>query len=336
MADQRPRRPVCPGGDCHFRNSARRIYPERQGCTAQRQQHAGLFRPSRRHGRRAISTPSLRVRPERSQHRTSVSITTMKRFIFLLGLGTLLFAQGDTVKIEIGKHGEKSAIAVPDLRGAGDAQPLMNTFNNTLWNELQGSGQLKMVPKTTYPLQIPQQPADFRPPANGKSQGPWLSDWSGPPVNTNYLAFGYTATQNNQLVLYGWVYDVKQAAPSSAQLLAKVYVGSPDEAGSRKIAQEFAADILKLFGAASLLGTRIYFVSDRTGHKEIWSMNYDGSDQKQFTSYRTITNFPAISADGTKIAFTIYPMRPASPGHPATESQPRIYVHSLETGRKLP
>jgi TolB protein len=28
-------------------------------------------------------------------------------------------------------------------------------------------------------------------------------------------------------------------------------------------------------------------------------------------------------------------MRPASPGHPATEGQPRIYVHSLETGRKL-
>ena len=123
--------------------------------------------------------------------------------------------------------------------------------------------------------------------------------------------------------------------PSSAQLLAKVYVGTPDEAGARKVAQEFAADILKLFGAGSLMGTRIYFVSDRTGHKEIWSMNYDGSDQKQFTSYRTITNFPVVSPDGTKIAFTTYPMRAASPGHPATEDQPKIYVHSLETGRKL-
>ena len=123
--------------------------------------------------------------------------------------------------------------------------------------------------------------------------------------------------------------------PSSAQLLAKVYVGSLDEAGAKKVAQEFAADILKIFGAASLMGTKIYFVSDRTGHKEIWSMNYDGSDQKQFTSYRSITTFPVASADGTKIAFTTYPMRPASPGHPATEGQPRIYIHSLETGRKL-
>ena len=259
----------------------------------------------------------------------------MKRSIILLGIGTLLFGQAD-VKLNIGKPGEKPNIAVPDFRGAADAQPLMNTFNSRLWSELQNSGQLKMVPKTTYPLQIPQQPADFHPPLSGKSQGAWLTDWSGPPVNTNFLAFGYTATQNGQLVLYGWLYDVKQTAPSSAQLLAKVYVGTPDEAGSKKVAQEFAADILKIFGGSSLVGSRIYFVSDRTGHKEIWSMNYDGTDQKEFTSYRTITNFPAVSPDGSKIAFMNYPMRAASPGHPATESQPRIYVHSLETGRKLP
>ena len=74
------------------------------------------------------------------------------------------------------------------------------------------------------------------------------------------------------------------------------------------MAQEFAADILKQFGATSLFGTKIYFVSDRTGHKEIWSMDYDGSDQKQFTYYDSITTFPAVSADGTKIAFTTYPV----------------------------
>jgi TolB protein len=259
----------------------------------------------------------------------------MKRTIFLLStifISDVSFAQ---ISGDLMKQGGKPAIAVPDFRGAGGAQNLMNSFNSTLWGDLQNSGQLKMLPKTVYPLTIPQQPADFRPPLNGRSQGPWLSDWSGPPVNGNYLAFGYTATQNGQLALYGWLYDVKQANPSSAQLLAKVYVGSPDEAGAKKIAQEFAADILKLFGASSLMGSKIYFVSDRTGHKEIWSMNYDGSDQKEFTHYGTITTFPVVSQDGTKIAFTVYPMRPASPGHPATEGQPRIYVHSLETGRKL-
>jgi len=260
----------------------------------------------------------------------------MRRTI-ILGITIFVCARISPGQISgnISGQAQKPAIAVPDLRGAADAQRVMPTFNTTLWKELEGSGQMKMIPKTLYPTQVPQQPSDFRAPAGGRSQGPWLADWSGPPANANYLAFGYTATQNGQLVLYGWLDDVRQANPSSAQLLGKVYVGTLDEAGARKVAQEFAADILKLFGAGSLMGTRIYFVSDRTGHKEIWSMNYDGSDQKQFTAYRTITNFPVVSADGTKIAFTIYPMRAASPGHPATEGQPRIYVHSLETGRKL-
>ncbi len=271
----------------------------------------------------------------------------MKRTILLIsilcGISALAFAQ---IHGDVFGHSEKPKIAVPDLRGAGDAQPWMVSFNGTLWNELSNSGQLTMLPKTSFPLQVPQQPADFRPHADGQSQGTWLTDWSGPPVNANYLAFGYTAVQNNQLVLYGWLYDVSQANTSSAQVIGKVYVGSLDEAGARKVAQEFAADILKQFGAVSLAGTRIYFVSDRSGHKEIWSMNYDGSDQKQFTSYRTITSFPALSPDGTKIAFTTFPLLASSraaedrlrssSGVPRENlGQPQIYLHSLETGRKL-
>ena len=261
----------------------------------------------------------------------------MKRkilLIFLAGASASAFAQ---IKSDVVKTGEKPSIAVPDLRGSGDAQQFMGVFNSTLFNELAGSGQLKMIPKTLYPTQVPQQPADFR------QGGPSFADWSGPPPNTNYLAFGYTVVQNNQIVLYGWLFDVRQANISSAQLIGKVYLGSLDEAGARKVAQQFAADILKQFGATSLVGTRIYFVSDRSGKKEIWSMNYDGSDQKQFTNYRSITTFPAISPDGTKIAFTTYPVLPSSRNANASQfgkqtenlGQPQIYMHSLETGRKL-
>src|ERR1700686_2012251 len=61
-------------------------------------------------------------------------------------------------------QGEKPTIAVPDLRGTGDAQRVMDTFNQTLWSELEGSGVLKMAGKSFYPLEVPQQPQDFRPP----------------------------------------------------------------------------------------------------------------------------------------------------------------------------
>lgn len=270
----------------------------------------------------------------------------MKRIIcltILFAAASALYPQGGIVGT-VGKTGEKPSIAVPDFRGSGQAQQYMGVFNHTLYNDLSTSGQLKMIPKTLYPTQVPQQPADFRQPAAGQpSNGLWLTDWSGPPPNANYLAFGYTAVQNNQIVLYGWLDDVRQASPSSAQLLGKVYVGSLDEAGARLVAEQFAADILKQFGATSLIGTRIYFVSDRTGHKEIWSMNYDGSDQKQFTNYHTITTFPTVSPDGTKIAFTTYPILASSRDPNARKfgldrpnlGQPVIYLHSLETGRKL-
>ena len=263
----------------------------------------------------------------------------MKRIIFFSSvlLGIAVFTGAQQINAPVVKTGEKPSIAVPDFRGSGDAQNFMGAFNSTLFNDLSSSGQLKMIPKTLYPTQVPQQPSDFRP------GGPSFADWSGPPPNANYLAFGYTAAQGNQIVLYGFLFDVRQANPSSAQLIGKIYLGSLDEAGARKVAQEFAADILKQFGATSLIGTRIFFVSDRSGHKEIWSMNYDGSDQKQFTNYRSITTFPAISPDGTKVAFTTYPVLPSSRNAAASQfgkqtenlGQPQIDMHSLETGRKL-
>jgi TolB protein len=232
--------------------------------------------------------------------------------------------------------GERPVIAITDLRGAGEAQQFMGVFNQTLWDEVSQSGLFKTAPKSLYPLQVPQQPSDFKPPApapprprRGKAPqpvrtGPWLTDWSSPPVSAQYLAFGYTAVQNNQMVLFGWFYDVTRPDPSSAQIIGKLYFGTLDENGARKVAREFAADILQQFGGKSLLGSKIYFVSDRTGSKEIWSMDYDGSNQTQITKYGSISTFPCVSPDGTKIAFTTW-----------YRGNPSIYVHSLETGRKL-
>lgn len=249
-----------------------------------------------------------------------------KSFLIPIALILLtLLAPGQT-KVVIEKT-ERPALAVPDFRGSGGAQSVMTTFNSTLFAELQNSGLFRMVPKTVMPLQIPQQPIDFHPPAipSDKGRGTWLTDWSGPPAAANYLAFGYAAVKDNGLVLFGWLYDVARPDTSSAQMLGKSYFGTLDEAGARKVAREFAADIIKLSGGKSLVGSKIYFVSDRTSHKEIWSMDYDGSNQKQFTAYGSITTFPAVSADGTKLAFTSY-----------AKGNPDIFVHSLETGRKLP
>ena len=250
----------------------------------------------------------------------------------VLGIAAVLalFAQQSDIVIKL-MSGERAVIAVPDFRGAGDAQRLMATFNETLWNDLQGAGMFKMAPKSMYPLQAPQQPRDFKAPlVSGNrppvSQGPWLTDWSQPPVSANYLAFGYAAVQDNQLVAFGYLYNVTVADVAGAQALGKPYFGPLTEDGARKVAHEFAADILSQFGAKTLFGTKIYFVSDRSGKgtKEIWSMDPDGANQQQMTFYKSISTMPAVSPDNTKIAFTTF-----------AKGTPQIAVHSLTTKNRL-
>jgi TolB protein len=203
--------------------------------------------------------------------------------------------------------GQQPTIALPELRGAGEAAAFMPFFNTTLFNEIYNARVIKIAPRSFYPRQIPQQPADFRQPPPGQSAGGlWLADWTAEPVGAGWLAIGYTAVQNNSLVLFGWLFDTTQSTIAGAQAFGKVYTGTLDEAGTRKVAQEFAADILARFGAKSLAGSLIYFISNRSGSKELWVMDYDGSNQRQLTRYNSIITTPAISPDNSKIAVTSF------------------------------
>jgi TolB protein len=256
--------------------------------------------------------------------------------IAAVAVGAIFLSGQGRIGGDITKERGKPRIAVIDFRGAGDAQKLMATFNTTLWDELSNSGVLEMVGKSFYPLDGPQQPQDFKPPTTATparrgdpprtvKNGPWLTDWSGPPTNASHLVFGYTAVQDGRLLLRGFLFKVDQPDVQSAQLIGKLYFGTLDEDGSKKVAREFAADILQQFGQKSLSGTKIYFVSDRTGNKEIWSMDYDGSNQKQMTNYKSISKQPIVSADGKMFAFDTL-----------VKDTWQIMIHSAETGRKLP
>jgi TolB protein len=220
------------------------------------------------------------------------------------GLASLSGQGGITGRIVAG---DQPRIAVPDFRGKGGAQPLANVFNETVWNDLADAGVLDLVPKTNYPLETPDSPADFRPPTVTGGQtirnGMWLTDWSNPPVGANYLAIGHLDVNGQDLVLRGWMLNVGLADLRTAQVFGNTYFGPFSEAGARKVAHEYTADILKQMGYRSLAGTKIYFVSDRTGNQEIWSMDHDGQNQQRMTSDRTISKMPAVSPDGKLVAY---------------------------------
>ena len=91
----------------------------------------------------------------------------MKKLIgFAIALsGALCLLTGQDAIIKVSKEGGIPAIAIPDLRGAGDAQKFMAAFNQTLSADVRVSGRFKIVPKTSLPTFVPQQPSDFQQPA---------------------------------------------------------------------------------------------------------------------------------------------------------------------------
>jgi TolB protein len=240
---------------------------------------------------------------------------------------------GQQISGQIEKNPGKPRVAVTDFLASGAAAPLIGVFNTTVANDLANSPVLNLVPKTSYPLQPPQQPSDLiagvAPPSAGtvSINSKRLSDWSLPPVTANYLGIGYGAEDRGMFVAFGWFYSTATNLPAiqQAQIFGKIYSASLDEAGAIDAGHRYAADILAQFGGKSLVGTRIVFVSDRTGSKEIWVMNWDGTSQRQLTRYGSLSSFPSASPDGRIVAFTTY-----ASGYPA------IQMLSIDTGRKLP
>lgn len=262
----------------------------------------------------------------------------MKKQTLLLGISLLLICLGALLSLGLATAqqpadilgtiigSERPRIAVPDLKGTGAAIDLMPVLNQTLFTDIEMSGVFKVQPKSMYPIQVPQKREDFQTPqGNRYGNGLYLRDWSQPPVEANWLVIGYAAEQSGRLVLFGYLYNVNEPDLANAEAFGKMYFGSLDEAGARSVAHEFANDILKQFGSRTLAGTRIFYISNRSGNDEVWTMQYDGTEQKQFTSIRAMTLMPAISPDGSILAFTTF-----------AEGVPSIRLYSTESQQRMP
>ena len=222
----------------------------------------------------------------------------------------------DWVKTGTALGVEKVRLAVPDFKpSTNDAAntALLKTFNDTLWNDLDVSGVVELVSKSFYPLQVPGQPPDVN-----------FLAWSAPPPNAGMLAFGNLGVADGKLTTQGWLFDVKNT--QSPQILGKQYSDTASEAAARVMAHKFADEIIFRLGGGvqGIAETQIYFVSDRTGHKEIWAMDYDGSNQHQLTRLASIALSPRISPDGSRLAFSAL-----------TKSGWEIMMYSLELSRAV-
>ena len=246
----------------------------------------------------------------------------MKRFapgifaLLLLGAFTPSTAAQDWIRTGTGLGVEKVRLAVPDFRPVGadaDTKRLTTTFSVTLWNDLQAAGIFDMVSPSFFPLSQPGAPQDVN-----------LAQWSDPPPNANMLAFGNTQVQAGSLAVQGWLFDVKNA--QSPQVLGKQYREPASEDNARLLAHRFADEIIFRLGGGlqGIAESRIYFVSSRSGTKEIWQMDYDGANQKQLTHVSTMALSPHVSPDGSRVAFSA-----------VSDAEWEILMYSLELNRPV-
>ncbi len=219
-------------------------------------------------------------------------------------------AAQDWFKTGTGLGVSKVRLAVPDFGArSAAAEPLEKTFHDVLWGDLEYSGILDLVSPSFYPTKAPTQPNELN-----------AADWTAAPASAYMVAYGNLSIDGTGLAAAGFLTDVQNTAAPIA--LQKIYRGAATDADARRLAHQFADDIIARLsgGLPGIAQTQIAYVSTKGGNKEIWVMDYDGANQHQLTHLRSIALTPRWSPDGTRIAFTCY-----VPARGVTSAQICIY-----------
>jgi TolB protein len=224
----------------------------------------------------------------------------------------------DWFKTGTGLGVSKARLAAPDLGiRTANAQPLEKTFHDVLASDLEYSGILDLVSPSFYPLTVPSQPSELN-----------AAEWARDPANTYMLAYGNATVDTTNLAVAGFLSDVKN--PSAPIALQKIYRGAATDAEARKLAHQFADDIISRLsgGLPGIAQTQIVYVSTKSGTKEIWMMDYDGANEHEVTHLKSVSLTPRWSPDASRIAFTCFvPFRGIV--------SPQICIYSMASTRLI-
>jgi TolB protein len=198
-------------------------------------------------------------------------------------------------------------IAVADFTSPQriDGQVAQN-IQRTLINDLEISGFFRVI-----------KPENF--PANAQVKGSLLdaSDfdaWNGSEVNA--LVAGSFWVSGDSLLGSVRLYDLVEK-----KFIKSVrYEGKKEE--WRRIAHRLANEVvLQISGEKGVFDTQIAFVSNKTGNKEIYLIDFDGENVRQVTRNKSINILPRWTPDGKKILYTSFMKR-----------NPDLYATDLASG----
>jgi TolB protein len=232
--------------------------------------------------------------------RAAYRMKMFSRFLLVSLLATMLMpvhpaAAQDWVHTGTNLGNAKIRLAAADFKPVGsDPQTpaLKAVFDATLFNDLSNAGIFDMVSKSFAPQAEPGSPQEIN-----------LAQWSAAPANAAMVAFGALSVNSGRLVVYGWLFDTR--IQTSPQVLGKQYNEVASEDMARTIAHRFADEIIYRLGGGinGIAETKIYFVSSRSGTKQVWVMDYDGQNQHPVTHLGDTCLSPRVSPDNTRVAF---------------------------------
>lgn len=232
-----------------------------------------------------------------------------------------LQSQQDWFRTGTGVGVEKVRLAVPAFAvRSAEVQTVASVFYAVLRDDLEMSGVIELVSPSFQPLAVPSLPAELKAEA-----------WAQAPTSAHMVAYGNLSFAENQLLVSAWLSDVR--SPQAPPVLAKRYRGDLTEEQARQLAHQFADDIIERLsgGVPGIAQTQLAFVSDRTGNKEIWVMDYDGHGQRQITRQGLICLTPRWAPDRSRLAYTAFERTAAS----SEVTRTAIQLYSLVMNRRL-
>ena len=188
---------------------------------------------------------------------------------------------------------KKSVIAYADTKirdGSSQSRALSKSIYDTVNSDLGFMDLFKFLDPAAF---IEDKAAGLTPDAFK------LTDWTS--IGAEFLIKSSIGVEGSTVSLETYLYDTGGAK----QIMAKRYVASTDDI--KTLAHTFANNLVEaLTGLPGVFLTKLAMSCDRGGKKEIYIMDYDGTNVKQITHHNSIAFAPSWSPDNTKIAYSLY------------------------------
>lgn len=220
--------------------------------------------------------------------------TSRPASVGLLAAALLFFsgthARAQEVRLSISKgFGEKVIVAVPLFEGEGAGLAGAGDIRDVLSFDLNNSGYFKTVENLGF---VDETEEDDRT-SGGIDFQEWLA------LGAEVLVKGEFRAGATEFAVEATVYDLGQGQP----IFGRRYSGVP--AQWRGAVHRLADDIVqRLTGERGIATSRIAFVSNATGTKEIYVMDYDGENRRRLTKDNTIAIYPDWFPNGAEIVYT--------------------------------